>query len=70
MSTKIICDLCGKDAIGYKFIIPEYDELLVKNKDVVITTFKQGIVPQKMNLCHSCQRIIADIIYEMKNHTR
>lgn len=60
MATKIVCDLCGRDADNTRFTLPHF-MCATRGDDTIL--FKTNMVGTgKYQLCSTCQRLIAMLI--------
>lgn len=62
---KIVCDICGKDALEEEFILPCYNRYYAMNRGVKVAAFEQ-FETCKFNLCDNCKIVIADMISVMR----
>lgn len=73
MATKIVCDICGKDATGYDFVFPVHDEQ-PEYEGLIFgahTSMKKQLMEkQTMNLCIPCRAKIADFIKSLKQESQ
>lgn len=62
MGIKHVCDLCGTDADGSKFIIPVINRYYATGKEGIKLMLFSKLEPREMNLCKRCQAFIAGFI--------